>query len=95
MLAGRGDPGERSPPSSARWSRSTPEAPQAPARQYRFADGRGRIGVIPAVSQPFCGDCNRLRLTADGKLRNCLFAAEPWDVRALLRSGGSDDNWSN
>jgi cyclic pyranopterin phosphate synthase len=66
------------------------EAPQAPARQYRYADGGGRIGLVPAVSHPFCHDCNRLRLTADGKLRNCLFAAEPWDVRALLRGGGSD-----
>jgi cyclic pyranopterin phosphate synthase len=66
------------------------ETPQAPARQYRYADGGGRVGLVPAVSHPFCSDCNRLRLTADGKLRNCLFAAEPRDVRALLRGGGSD-----
>lgn len=66
------------------------DTPHAPARQYRYADDGGRIGLVPAVNHPFCGDCNRLRLTADGKLRNCLFAAESWDVRALLRTGGSD-----
>jgi cyclic pyranopterin phosphate synthase len=62
----------------------------APADRYRFADGRGEIGVIASVTDAFCGTCNRLRLTADGALRNCLFATREWSVRDLLRAGGSD-----
>jgi cyclic pyranopterin phosphate synthase len=62
----------------------------APADRYRFADGGGEIGVIASVTDAFCGTCNRLRLTADGALRNCLFATREWSVRDLLRSGGSD-----
>jgi cyclic pyranopterin phosphate synthase len=62
----------------------------APATHYRFVEGGGRIGLIRTVSRPFCGRCGRLRLTAEGKLRNCLFSREAWDVRALLRSAGSD-----
>ena len=58
----------------------------APATHYRFVEGGGRIGLIRTVSRPFCGRCGRLRLTAEGKLRNCLFSREAWDVRALLRS---------
>ncbi len=61
-----------------------------PAVDFAFADGRGHIGFINPVSQPFCGDCNRLRLTAEGQIRNCLFSTEEWDARALLRAGGSD-----
>ena len=61
----------------------------APAAEYRFRDGGGRIGLVPAVTRPFCGQCNRLRLTADGKLRDCLFSARQWDARAILRAGGS------
>jgi len=64
--------------------------PRAPATDYEFADGVGRIGFIASVSQPFCMSCNRIRLTADGKLRNCLFSLEETDVRSLVR-GGSDD----
>ncbi len=64
---------------------------RAPATRYRFRDGRGTIGLIASVSQPFCGSCNRFRLTADGKLRNCLFSLEESDVRDLLRGGGSDE----
>ncbi len=64
---------------------------RAPATEYRFADGVGRVGLIASVSRPFCLNCNRIRLTSDGKLRYCLFAIEEADVRALLRSGGSDD----
>jgi GTP 3',8-cyclase len=60
------------------------------ARKYRFADGRGEIGLISPVSEPFCGHCSRLRLTADGKLRTCLFSKEDHDLRFLLRSGASD-----
>jgi len=64
--------------------------PRAPASEYAFADGVGRVGFIASVSRPFCLNCNRIRLTADGKLRYCLFALEEDDVRALLRSGASD-----
>ena len=60
------------------------------ARKYRFADGRGEIGLIAPVSQPFCGHCSRIRLTADGKLRTCLFSKEDHDLKFLLR-GGADD----
>jgi len=65
--------------------------PRAPASEYQFADGVGRIGLIASVSRPFCLNCNRLRLTADGHLRYCLFAVEEDDVKALLRSGASDE----
>ena len=61
------------------------------AVDYQFADGAGRIGFINPVTQPFCGNCNRLRITAEGKIRNCLFSTEEWDVRELLRGGGTDD----
>lgn len=64
--------------------------PRAPALEYRFADGAGRIGFIASVSRPFCLNCNRIRLTADGKLRYCLFALEEFDVKSLLRGGASD-----
>lgn len=64
--------------------------PRAPATEYDYADGGGRVGFIASVSRPFCGNCNRLRLTADGKLRYCLFAIEEDDVKTLIRSGASD-----
>jgi GTP 3',8-cyclase len=64
--------------------------PRAPATEFRYLDGGGRIGIVASVSKPFCLNCNRLRLTADGKVRNCLFAIEEMDVRALLRENGSD-----
>jgi cyclic pyranopterin phosphate synthase len=63
----------------------------APAEAFRYVDGQGEIGLISSVTQPFCGSCNRLRLTADGSLRNCLFANRERDVRALLRCGGTDE----
>ncbi len=65
--------------------------PSQPAVDFMFADGRGKIGFINPVSQPFCHDCNRLRITADGKVRNCLFSMEEWDVREVIRRGGSDE----
>jgi cyclic pyranopterin phosphate synthase len=65
--------------------------PRAPATDYEFADGVGRIGFIASVSQPFCLSCNRIRLTAEGKIRNCLFSLEETDLRGLLRGDGSDD----
>jgi cyclic pyranopterin phosphate synthase len=64
--------------------------PSQPAVDYVFADGRGRIGLINPVSEPFCGDCNRLRLTAEGKIRNCLFSIEEWDAREMLRGNATD-----
>ena len=64
--------------------------PRAPATEYYFADGIGHVGFIASVSRPFCGNCNRIRLTADGKLRYCLFAIEEDDVKSLMRSGASD-----
>ena len=64
----------------------------APADRYVFADGLGEIGVVASVTRPFCGTCNRLRLTADGALRNCLFSDDEVSVRDLLRSGGTDDH---
>jgi cyclic pyranopterin phosphate synthase len=63
---------------------------RAPASEYRYADGGGRVGFIASVTRPFCLNCNRLRLTADGYLRYCLFAIEETDVRALVRGGASD-----
>ncbi len=67
-----------------------PREPSATARVYRFADGRGTIGFINPVSEPFCGDCNRIRLTADGRLRTCLFSLNETDLRAPLRAGADD-----
>lgn len=63
---------------------------RAPAERFRFCDGRGEIGLISSVTEPFCGTCNRLRLTADGTLRNCLFTHEETTVRDVLRRGGTD-----
>jgi GTP 3',8-cyclase len=62
-----------------------------PAVDYRFVDGGGLVGFINPVTHSFCGDCNRLRLTAEGQVRNCLFSLEEWDARALLRGGGTDE----
>jgi cyclic pyranopterin phosphate synthase len=68
-----------------------PREPSATARVHRFADGKGRIGFINPVSEPFCDDCNRVRLTADGKLRTCLFSLGETDLRAPLRAGAPDE----
>ena len=68
------------------------EDPSQPATDYAFADGRGQIGFINPVTQPFCHNCNRLRLTAEGRVRNCLFSTVEWDAREILRGGGSDDD---
>jgi cyclic pyranopterin phosphate synthase len=67
-----------------------PREPHSTARVFRFADGQGEIGFINPVSEPFCADCNRIRLTADGKLRTCLFSLHETDLREPLRSGASD-----
>ena len=65
--------------------------PSSTARRWAFADGRGEIGIIAPVSEPFCGHCNRIRLTADGKIRTCLFSVTEHDLRSLLRGGASDE----
>ena len=72
-----------------------PREPSATARVFRFADapaGAGRVGFINPVSEPFCSDCNRIRLTSDGRLRTCLFSLHETDLRGPLRSGASDDD---
>jgi cyclic pyranopterin phosphate synthase len=69
-----------------------PREPSATARLFRFADGRGQIGFINPVSEPFCSDCNRIRLTSDGKLRTCLFSLHETDLRSPLRDGATDDD---
>ena len=66
-------------------------SPEAPAERFKFVDGHGEIGVISSVTEPFCGTCNRLRLTAEGDVRNCLFSDDEKSVRELLRSHGSDE----
>ena len=75
----------------ARWPlQPEPRDPHATARVYRFADGVGRIGFVNPVSEPFCGDCDRIRLTADGRLRTCLFSLHETDLRGPLRAGADD-----
>ena len=64
----------------------------APADRWRYRDGRGTVGVIPSVTKPFCGDCDRVRLTADGQFRTCLFETREFDLRAIVRGGGTDDD---
>jgi cyclic pyranopterin phosphate synthase len=75
-----------------RWPLHAVEGPHrvAPAERFAFDDGAGEIGLISSVSEPFCGTCNRVRLTADGSIRNCLFSDDEHTVRDLLRSGASD-----
>ena len=63
----------------------------APADRWSYADGHGMIGVIPTITRPFCGDCDRVRLTADGQFRTCLFANDEFDLRAAMRAGEDDD----
>jgi cyclic pyranopterin phosphate synthase len=63
-----------------------------PASRFRFTDGAGEIGVIASVTQPFCASCDRVRVTADGQFRTCLFALDETDLRAIVRGGGSDDD---
>ncbi len=67
-----------------------PKNPSETAKRWAFADGRGEIGLISPVSEPFCGHCNRIRLTADGKIRTCLFSVVEHDLRSRLRDGDSD-----
>ena len=68
-----------------------PAKQSSTARRFRFADGAGEIGFVNPVSEPFCSSCDRIRLTADGQLRTCLFSRREWDLKAPLRDGSSDD----
>ena len=63
----------------------------APADRWRYTDGKGMVGIIPTVTKPFCGDCDRVRMTADGQFRTCLFATSEFDLMAMMRAGASDD----
>lgn len=63
----------------------------APADRWRYLDGGGTVGVIPSVTKPFCGDCDRVRLTAEGQFRTCLFSTTEFDLREMLRGGATDD----
>jgi cyclic pyranopterin phosphate synthase len=67
-----------------------PAKPSSTARRFRFADGGGEIGFVNPVSEPFCSSCDRIRLTADGQLRTCLFSRREWDLKTPLRDGSSD-----
>ena len=86
--ARRGDPGDDRPRLPAGGGARASRTP--PPRVYRFRDGEGEIGFINPVSEPFCADCNRIRLTAEGKLRTCLFSLHETDLRAPLRDGADD-----
>ncbi|HEY7707313.1 MAG TPA: GTP 3',8-cyclase MoaA [Gaiellaceae bacterium] len=68
-----------------------PAKASSTARRFRFADGAGEIGFVNPVSEPFCSSCDRIRLTADGQLRTCLFSRREWDLKTPLREGASDD----
>jgi len=68
------------------------DTPSSTARRYRFAEGEGEIGLVAPVSQPFCGMCSRIRLTADGKIRTCLFSLYDHDVKPMLRNGATDED---
>ncbi|HEX6681056.1 MAG TPA: radical SAM protein, partial [Gaiellaceae bacterium] len=75
-----------------RWPLVEVPAPaSSTSRRYRFADGAGEVGFINPVSEPFCSSCDRIRLTADGQLRTCLFSRREWDLKTVLRSGAADD----
>src|SRR5436309_215958 len=78
-------------PQVLRGLEAEPREPNATAKGYRFADGRGKICFINPVSEPYCGDCNRIRLTADGRLRTCLFSLNETDLRGPLRAGADDE----
>jgi cyclic pyranopterin phosphate synthase len=75
--------------------RAVAAEPSSTSRRFTFADGVGEIGFINPVSQPFCGTCNRIRLTADGQVRTCLFSIDEWDLRGALRSGTTDAQLSD
>jgi cyclic pyranopterin phosphate synthase len=68
-----------------------PAKPSSTARRFRFADGAGEVGFVNPVSEPFCSSCDRIRLTADGQLRTCLFSRREWDLKTPIREGTTDE----
>ena len=74
---------------------SLPREPSSTARIYKFVHGRGELGIITSVTEPFCSDCDRIRLSADGKMFTCLFDRSTYDLKPLLRGGASDEELSN
>jgi cyclic pyranopterin phosphate synthase len=80
-----------------RWTLTPDPSPRggAPAETWLVDGGPARVGIVASVTRPFCGDCDRTRLTADGQVRTCLFATEETDLRALLRGGAADDELAN
>lgn len=62
-----------------------------PAQRFKYKDGAGEVGIIPSVTKPFCGNCDRVRLTAEGQFMTCLFAIDEFDLRSILRTGGTDE----
>jgi GTP 3',8-cyclase len=68
-----------------------PAKASSTARRFRFADGAGEVGFVNPVSEPFCSSCDRIRLTADGQLRTCLFSRREWDLKTPLREGATDE----
>ncbi|MBI4882508.1 MAG: GTP 3',8-cyclase MoaA [Actinobacteria bacterium] len=70
---------------------AVPARGASPADRWRYLDGGGTVGVIPSVTKPFCGDCDRVRLTAEGQFRTCLFATDEFDLRSMMRAGATDD----
>ena len=77
---------------NARWPLEEQAATAAPATRWRYADGSGHVGVVASVTQPFCGNCDRVRMTSDGKFRNCLFAVRETDLRSILRDPAATDD---
>jgi cyclic pyranopterin phosphate synthase len=77
---------------NAEWPLEDQVPTAAPATTYRYADGNGKVGVVASVTEPFCGNCDRVRMTADGMFRNCLFAVHETDLRAVLRSDSATDD---
>src|SRR5437879_73335 len=67
-----------------------PAKASSTARRFRFADGVGELGFVNPVSEPFCSNCDRIRVTADGQLRTCLFSRREWDIKGVLRNGSDD-----
>jgi cyclic pyranopterin phosphate synthase len=89
---GAGDAGRRDDRREWPLEAEAPQYPGEVAQRWRYADGRGEIGVIASVTQPFCGDCTRARISAEGKLYTCLFSAVGHDLREPLRSGATDED---
>ena len=91
-MEGPGDGGSNRIPSLAPIEKIGDVSPSDPARRYRFVDGSGEFGIIASVTEPFCGFCDRIRFTADGKIRTCLFSHRETDLKTPLRNGAKDED---